>query len=239
MSGAVGRRPRIQKAFRLKPHRSATLSKDPLFVEKVRNIVSLYPLGAGRRREKPGAGPCATVAGVPDKRSGEPTSATARLARRGAPSSAWRRTHERNGATSLFAAVAAGKVIGKCPQRGISQVPQLHVSPDIHMDSYAIRKTEAAGSPSARAGMSTTPRRPPRGQVERFFGLLTEKQPRRGVHRSTADLERAAVNDDPKPFRWTGGRNSDSTVLPTNAGNRLGSGHKCTNFGIRTQGIYA
>ena len=42
-------------------------------------------------------------------------------------------------------------------------------------------------------------------QVKRFFGLLTEKQLRRGVNRSTADLEHHAytVNDDPKPFRWT------------------------------------
>ena len=102
------------------------------------------------------------------------------------------------------------------------------------MDNYATHKTEAAGSPNARAGMSTTPRRPPCGQVERFFGLLTEKQLRRGVHQSTADLERATINDNPKPFRRTGGRNSDSTVLPANAGNRPGSGHKCTNFGIRT-----
>ena len=104
------------------------------------------------------------------------------------------------------------------------------------MDNYATHKTEAAGSPNARAGMSTTPRRPPRGQVERFFGLLTEKQLRRGVHQSTADLDQATVNDNPKPFRWTGGRNFDSTVLPANAGNRPGSGHKCTNFGIRTLG---
>ena len=57
---------------------------------------------------------------------------------------------------------------------------------DIHMDNYATRKTEAAGSPGARAGASAAPR--PRGQVERFFGLLTEKQPRRDGCRSTADL---------------------------------------------------
>jgi hypothetical protein len=41
------------------------------------------------------------------------------------------------------------------------------------------------------------------------FALLTEKQLRRGVHRSTGELERAileyidAVNADPRPFRWT------------------------------------
>ena len=45
-------------------------------------------------------------------------------------------------------------------------------------------------------------------QVERFFADLTEKQIRRGVHRSTAELEQAiteyidTVNEDPKPFRW-------------------------------------
>ncbi len=46
-------------------------------------------------------------------------------------------------------------------------------------------------------------------QVERFFGLLTDDQIRRGAHRSTAELEGAitayidARNADPKPFRWT------------------------------------
>jgi transposase len=46
-------------------------------------------------------------------------------------------------------------------------------------------------------------------QVERFFALITEKQIRRGVHRSTQALERDirtfidGHNADPKPFRWT------------------------------------
>ena len=45
-------------------------------------------------------------------------------------------------------------------------------------------------------------------ETERFFADLTEKQIRRGVHRSTGELERAiaeyieTVNEDPKPFRW-------------------------------------
>lgn len=45
--------------------------------------------------------------------------------------------------------------------------------------------------------------------VERFFANLTDKQIRRGAHRSTEELETAirayihAVNADPKPFRWT------------------------------------
>lgn len=45
--------------------------------------------------------------------------------------------------------------------------------------------------------------------VERFFALLTEKQVRRGAHRSAAELERAILaylaihNENPKPFIWT------------------------------------
>ena len=44
--------------------------------------------------------------------------------------------------------------------------------------------------------------------MERFFADLTEKQIKRGVHRSTVELEQAiteyieAFNEDPKPFRW-------------------------------------
>ena len=46
-------------------------------------------------------------------------------------------------------------------------------------------------------------------QVERFFGCLTDRQVRRGVHRSTVELEAAihayidTHNAKPKPFRWT------------------------------------
>ena len=45
--------------------------------------------------------------------------------------------------------------------------------------------------------------------VERFFSLLTEKQIRRGVHRSTRELEQAirryldVYNETAKPFVWT------------------------------------
>jgi hypothetical protein len=45
--------------------------------------------------------------------------------------------------------------------------------------------------------------------VERFFALLTDRQIRRGVHRSVASLHDAITtfidqhNADPKPFRWT------------------------------------
>ena len=86
---------------------------------------------------------------------------------------------------------------------------------DVHlvMDNYATHKTPAvqrwlAGHPRWHVHFTPT------GaswlnQVERFFALLTEKQIRRGVHRSTQELEQAirnyidTVNADPRPFRWT------------------------------------
>jgi transposase len=45
--------------------------------------------------------------------------------------------------------------------------------------------------------------------VERFFGLITEKQIRRGVFSSVSDLEKKIMqfievhNENPKPFVWT------------------------------------
>ena len=78
-------------------------------------------------------------------------------------------------------------------------------------------------------------------QVERFFADLTEKQIRRGVHRSTVELEQAiaeyieAVNEDPKPFRWH--KSADEILacikrfcLRTL---ELAPAHNCANFGIR------
>ena len=46
-------------------------------------------------------------------------------------------------------------------------------------------------------------------QVERWFGLLTDKLIRRGVHTSVQALENdirewiATWNDNPRPFTWT------------------------------------
>ena len=86
---------------------------------------------------------------------------------------------------------------------------------DVHlvMDNYATHKTAPV-----RDWLAKRPRWhvhfTPTGaswinQVERFFALITDKQIRRGVHRSTQALEndiRAFIdahNADPKPFRWT------------------------------------
>ena len=205
MSRAVGYGPstihRIWRAFHLKPHRSETLSKDSPFVEKARDGLYLDPPEQ------------ALVLSVVEKSQMQALDRAQPLPMR--PGQAEGRTHDykRDGTTSLFAAlgVATGKVIGKCRRSEEFRkfLDYGNVPSDIHivMDNYAARKTEANRfvkrprwhvhyAPSSASWIN---------QLERFFGLLTEKRLRRGVRRSTADRERGihsyAVNDDPKPFR--------------------------------------
>ena len=223
MARAVGYAPstihRIWQAFGLQPHRSETfkLSSDPLFVEKVRDIVGIY-LSPPER---------ALVLCVDEKSQIQALDRSRPLLPM-RPGQVERRTHDymRHGTTTLFAAldIATGKVIGQCFPRHRArefltflrtletQVPD---DLDVHlvMDNYATHKTPAVQrwlarhprwhvhfTPTAASWLN---------QVERFFALLTEKQLRRGVHRSTRELEHAirhyidTVNADPRPFRWT------------------------------------
>ena len=144
-----------------------------------------------------------------------------------APGMAERRTHDykRHGTTSLFAAldVATGRVIGELHRRHRSKeflaflrtieanVPPM-LAVHLILDNYGTHKT-----PSVRAWFARNPRfhvhfTPTSASwlnlVERFFALLTERQIKRGTHRSTMELERAIraylsiYNEDPKAFVW-------------------------------------
>jgi len=210
---------RIWRAFSLQPHRSETfkLSKDPLFVEKVRDIVGLY-------LDPPDK---ALVLCVDEKSQIQALDRTQPLLpmRPGQPE---RQTHDyvRHGTTSLFAAldVATGEVIGECHRRHRAiefkkflttideQVPG-HLDVHLIMDNYATHKT-----PAIRRWLAKRPRfhvhfTPTSASwvnlVERWFATLTAKQLRRGTHRSTVQLEAAIkdyieiCNEDPKPFVWT------------------------------------
>jgi len=223
MAEAVGHAPstihRIWKAFGLQPHRVETfkLSTDPQFVEKVRDIVGLYLAPPEH----------ALVLCVDEKSQIQALDRTQPLLPM-RPGQVERRSYDytRHGTLSLFAALdaATGKVIGKCfaRHRGREFLKFLReiennvpTDLDVHlvMDNYATHKT-----PAIRRWLARHPRwnvhfTPTSSswinQVERFFANLTEKQIRRGAHRSTRELERAirdyitTVNDDPKPFRWT------------------------------------
>jgi transposase len=209
----------IWKAFGLQPHRSETfkLSTDPLFVEKVRDIVGLYLNPPDR----------AMVLCVDEKSQIQALDRTQPLLPM-RPGQAERRSHDykRHGTLSLFAAldVAAGSVVGRCFARHRAsefrkfldtveaQVPS---DLDIHvvMDNAGTHKTALIRNWFAKRPRWHAPFTPTSAswinQVERFFGLLTDKALRRGVHRSTAELEDAiaayiaATNAEPKPFRWT------------------------------------
>ena len=223
MARAVGFAPstihRIWKAFNLQPHRTETfkLSADPLFVDKVRDIVGLYLAPPER----------ALVLCVDEKSQIQALDRSQPLLPM-RPGQIERRTHDytRYGTLSLFAALdaATGKVIGRCYPRhrgreflAFLREIERNVPPDLDvhliMDNYATHKTEPIRKwlgARARWHVHFTPTASSWvNQVERFFANLTEKQIRRGVHRSTAELEAAirayldAVNADPKPFKWT------------------------------------
>ena len=210
---------RIWRAFGLQPHRSKSfkLSSDPFFVEKVRDIVGLY-LNPPER---------ALVLCVDEKSQIQALDRTQPLLPM-RPGHAERRSHDykRHGTLSLFAALdtATGQVIGRCFARHRAREFRAFLNTvearvpadlDVHiiMDNLATHKTKAIRDWFARHPRWQAHYTPTSAswinQVERFFALLTEKQLRRGVHRSTKELEAAilrymdTVNADPKPFRWT------------------------------------
>lgn len=210
---------RIWRAFGLQPHRSETfkLSKDPLFIDKVRDIVGLYLNPPDR----------ALVLCVDEKSQIQALDRTQPLLPM-RPGQAERRSHDykRHGTTSLFAAldVKTGAVIGECHRRHRSAEfrkfldtveESVPASLEVHliMDNYGTHKTA-----TIRAWLAKRPRfhvhfTPTSASwinlVERWFAGLTEKQIRRGVHRSVRDLEAAiksylaVTNKSPKPFVWT------------------------------------
>jgi transposase len=144
------------------------------------------------------------------------------------PGQAERRSHDykRHGTTSLFAAldVKTGAVIGECHRRHRSSEfrkfldtidQSVPASLDVHLvlDNYGTHKTA-----TIRAWLMKRPRfhvhfTPTSASwinlVERWFATLTEKQIRRGTHRSVRQLETAIkayleiTNQSPRPFVWT------------------------------------
>lgn len=216
VSGAtVGR---VWRAFGLQPHRSETfkLSTDPLFAEKVRDIVGLYLAPPAR----------ALVLCVDEKSQVQALDRTQPLLPL-RPGQVERRTHDyaRHGTTSLFAAldVKAGTVIGQCyPRHRASEFRRfldeieaaVPADLDVHLvlDNSATHKTKLIRDWLARRPHYHVHFTPTSAswinQVERWFGLLTERAIRRGVHCSVDELERdirafiEATNADPKPFRW-------------------------------------
>jgi len=232
---------RIWRAFALAPHRSETfkLSTDPLFIEKVRDVVGLYLAPPER----------ALVLSVDEKTQIQALDRTQPMLPL-RPGQVERHTHdyERHGTTSLFAAldVASGAVIGECHRRhravefrSFLDRIEMAVPPDLEihviLDNVSTHKT-----PLIHRWLAMHPRYhlhfTPTGAswlnlVERFFALLTEKQVRRGAHRSAAELEAAILryldihNEDPKPFIWTKSADQILANLARYCQRTLDSGH--------------
>ena len=209
---------RIWRDFGLQPHRTDgfKLSSDPLFVEKVVDVVGLY--------HDP---PEKAVVLCVDEKSQIQALDRSQPVLPMMPGMPERRSHDyfRHGITSLFAAfnIADGTVISELHrQHRASEFKKFLIAIDkavpaeldVHLvcDNYGTHKT-----PAIRAWLAKHPRFrmhfTPTGsswinQVERWFGFLTSQMIRRSAHKSVQALEadiRAWVegwNADPRPFVW-------------------------------------
>ena len=210
---------RIWRAFALRPHRADTfkLSRDPQFVEKVRDIVGLYLAPPDR----------ALVLCVDEKtqiQARQPTAPVLPMQ----PGAVEQRTHDyvRHGTTDLFAAldVRAGTVIAEVHRRHRSvefrrflDTIDRQTSPelDVHLvlDNSATHKTASIRNWLARRPRFHVHFTPTSASwlnlVEAWFSILQRRELARGVYRSTYALEQAirryiaAANSEAKPFVWT------------------------------------
>ena len=210
---------RIWKAFGLQPHRAESwkLSKDPQFIDKVRDVVGLY-LNPPER---------AVVLCVDEKSQIQALDRTAPILPL-LPGVPQRATHDykRSGTSSLYAAldVTSGKIIGQLHsrhraiefkqflQRIDADVPAEF---DVHLvlDNSSTHKTPAIQrwlTAHPRFAVHFTPTSSSwLNLVERWFAELTTKKLKRGAHRSVRQLNadiRAWIetwNENPRPYIWT------------------------------------
>lgn len=212
---------RIWHSFGLKPHLRETfkLSADPLFADKVRDVVGLYLSPPDK----------AIVLCVDEKSQVQALDRTRPVVpmRPGQPE---RVTHDyvRHGTTSLFSAldIATGRVIGQCHRRHrhqeflefmrhVDATLERRPGTQVHivMDNYGTHRHEAVRkwflehpdyhchfTPTSASWLN---------QVERFFSEITTRRIRRSAFKSVEQLE-AAIHDyldkhnvDPRPFIWT------------------------------------
>ena len=191
---------RIWRALGLKPHRSETfqLSTDPLFVEKVRDVVGLYMNPPDN----------AVVLCVDEKSQIQALNRTQPMlplrpgqAARGTPE------YQRNGTTTLFAALdkATGNVIGKCfarhravefrkflneTRRNVPPQLDVHIIVDNVRDAQRPDHQAVVGQqPEVPLPLHPHPLLLASTQVEGWFSILTTKQIKRGSHKSVEQLK--------------------------------------------------
>lgn len=210
---------RYLSLFGVQPHRSKSfkLSTDPFFIEKVREVVGLYLNPPDN----------ALVLCVDEKSQVQALERTQPVLPMGL-GYVEGLTHDyvRHGTTTLFAAldIANGQVFTQCKPRHRHQeflsflrhidanVPK---DLDVHLivDNYGTHKHARVKAWLARRPRFHVHYTPTYSswlnQVERWFGLITQRAIRRGSFSSVTDLRRqierfvADWNQHPKPFVWT------------------------------------
>ena len=210
---------RVWREVGLKPHltKQFKVSNDPKFEQKLHDVVGLY-LSPPEN---------AIVFCVDEKSSIQALDRT----QPGLPIKQGRcgtitHDYKRHGTSTLFAALntLTGEVIGKCHKRHTHKEflsflktveKQADSDLDLHLivDNYATHKHEKVRvwlKRNKRVHLHFIPTSSSwLNLVERFFGLLTQKQLRRGVYTSVKELESAIIqfidahNENKKPFVWT------------------------------------
>ena len=223
---------RIWRSHGLQPHRwrQFKLSKDPNFVDKLRDVVGLYV-------DPPAH---AIVLSVDEKSQIQALDRT----QPGLPMKKGRcgtMTHDykRNGTTTLFAAlnVLDGAVIGRNMQRHRHQefIRFLNVinaslpkdkSVHVILDNYAVHKHAKVRAWLDRHKRFTFHFTPTSASwlnaVEGFFAKLAKRRLKRGTFHSLVDLQAtinrfiAETNETPKPFNWTA--DPDQIIAAVNRG---------------------
>src|SRR6202142_3236846 len=211
---------RIWQAFGLQPHRAETfkLSTDPLFIEKVRDIVGLYL----NPPEK------ALVLCVDEKTGIQALDRTQPLLPlRAKKPRSWTNEYVRHGTQTLLAAleIASGQVVAQVKQRRTSvnflrflkDVVEAFPERDLHMvlDNLNIHKNQSAQRwlklhPHVRFHYTPT-HASWVNLVECFFSILGKQGLSQSVHTSKRQLKEflldyiAHNNENPRPFVWTKG----------------------------------
>lgn len=232
---------RYFELFGLKPHRSESfkLSTDPFFIEKLRDVAGLY-LNPPEN---------ALVLSVDEKSQCQALERTQPMLPLGLGYvEGVTHDYKRHGTTTLFAAldVLNGTVLTDCKPRHRHQeflaflrrieksVPE---KLDIHLivDNYSTHKHARV-----KAWLARRPRWHIHfiptysswlNQVERFFGLITDKAIRRGSFRSVKELVAKIdhfvthYNKNCKPFIWTATADSVLQKLERLTSRISGTGH--------------
>ena len=232
---------RYLHAFQLKPHRvdSFKLSTDPLFIEKLRDVVGLYLSPPDN----------ALVICVDEKSQCQALERTQPMLPMGfGYVEGVTHDYKRHGTTTLFAAlnVLNGAVLAACKPRHRHQeflafLREIDKAVPAELDVHCIVDNYATHShPKIKAWLATRPRWHMHfiptysswlNQVERFFSLITDKAIRRGSFNSVKQLVQridhfvTAHNANCQPFKWTATADSILEKLHRLCSRISGTGH--------------